>query len=416
MKTIEYGAFIQRLENDAIRENRKYCFIIGSGCSESSGFPTGKEMAEQWFREILVSCQEWESCPQDLKSALTDSAYSEESFKKILNMLVNEPHFFYRMLQKPISDPDEKPKFSDLVKLRFMNEVGSSYGILTSWRFDTDDDISSYFNNMNHKCGLKHSAGYSALANLMLKSRHNLVISTNFDTLLQDSINKIRSNEKEIYYDEPIIMSTVDTDIRCMKGGVFHSEEQSSYIFKLHHGLQNVKLLNLPHQTRYLPDKTFTFLDSVFEQYIPIVIGYSGGDIAFMDYLARTDQLKGKELFWLKRNLSDIPYPVRRVLENVGINSCMVQINGFDTSMVEIASVLSSTVNKDGSSGVIQEGTIIESYRQDYMPNMKEDRKVELDQEKSQNEEDSSSDSSSKLDYSYARKLEELKKFTRNRF
>lgn len=416
MTTISNKTFIQEIKSNAKKKEIKYCFIIGSGCSSSCGFPTGKMLAEQWFCELLSECPEWKDCPKSLQSALTDADYSNESFKLILNVLERTPEMFHALISSSMPDPDQRPEFKDLIRMRLVNEVKSSYGTLASWKFKNEKEIADYFSLINRNCGGISSKGYLALANLLLRSRHNLVISTNFDTLLQDNINKIRTSENGTdggrYFDEPIIMTRVDTTIRCMGDGRFHQDNEEAYIFKLHHGLQNVELLNLPYQTRYLPEETYRFLDSVFEQYCPIVLGYSGTDIAFMDYLARTNVLKNRKMFWLKRNPMDISYPVRRVLENVGRYGCIVKVNGFDECMVEITNSLYEDTHQLQSN---QGDFFIENNQQDNRINIKEAKKVNTDQEKRQHTVDFSTEKQHRKNLPYGELLRQLIELSKTR-
>jgi len=51
MNKIQLKTFLYHFCNN-IREDKKYCFILGSGASKSSGIPTGGELVKKWMEEL----------------------------------------------------------------------------------------------------------------------------------------------------------------------------------------------------------------------------------------------------------------------------------------------------------------------------------------------------------------------------
>lgn len=47
MKYLSTNAFLRKLNKD-----KRYCFVLGSGASISSGIPTGAKLMDSWIEEI----------------------------------------------------------------------------------------------------------------------------------------------------------------------------------------------------------------------------------------------------------------------------------------------------------------------------------------------------------------------------
>ena len=132
-------AFIHMF-GEAQKYNRRFCFILGSGASREGGIPTGVEMAKIWAEELKNKYEEKEL--QDLMKKLDIKSISPSS----------ENYF-------------------GIYELRYYPEYQEGY---------------AYFERELEK-GMP-SLGHHALAKILTGKTHNLAITTNFDSLIEDAL------------------------------------------------------------------------------------------------------------------------------------------------------------------------------------------------------------------------------------
>ena len=139
-KTITSRQLVRMLK-DASGESKgtKFCFLIGAGASMSSGIPSGADLARKWIREIEEDC-------------------GKDDFAKWKNKV-------------GISEDNVGEFYPQIYEKRFGHIPESGY-----------DCIRHYME------GKEPSLGYLILANIMVREKHNVVITTNFDNLLEDAI------------------------------------------------------------------------------------------------------------------------------------------------------------------------------------------------------------------------------------
>jgi tetratricopeptide (TPR) repeat protein len=171
--------------------------------------------------------------------------------------------------------------------------------------------------------------GYHTLALLLTETKgNNLIITTNFDTLVEDSLY-LYTNKKPLVINHDLLAQYVD-----------HNKRTRPIIAKLHHGL-----FFDPMNTNEVNDEWIkawsNVLAEVFRNYIPVVIGYGGGDTSLMRIL-NSDAIRMREgILWCTRNEngyeSDNP-EVCAVVEKH--NGFFVKIKGFDDLMLRIGNAM----------------------------------------------------------------------------
>jgi len=121
-----------------LRREKRFCFILGAGASKSSGILTGEELVQQWIKEL------------------------KESDKNDLDKLLSE---------KGIAENDYASHYSEIFDKRF--------------EFSKKDGFAFLEKTME---GAEPSCGYSFLAQILAQGKHNIVITTNFDSLTEDAL------------------------------------------------------------------------------------------------------------------------------------------------------------------------------------------------------------------------------------
>lgn len=262
--------FLNTLKESS-ENGKRYCFILGSGVSRNSGIPTGIDLSKTWVREI------------------------EERYDK------NEIDILMKRLGiKDISIKSEN--YFDIYNLRFFPDYGNGYSYLAK-------------KMENAKPGF----GHYPLARFLATTENNLVITTNFDSLIEDALF-IYTEKRPIVADHEFLAEYIDVSTK------------RPIIAKLHRGLF-FHPLNRSEELKELSAQWKKVLQTVFRIFTPIVIGYGGGDRTLMEFLKdKSVELNG--LYWCYVGATPGDDIVRLVKDKKGY---FVPIAGFDEMMLMLA-------------------------------------------------------------------------------
>lgn len=285
----------------AIKEGRdnseRFCFIIGSGASVSSGIPTGITLEAQWMKEMEESSgmEVVKENARNLKDHLeNDFADIEKDWEET----------------KKTGAPLPSRYYFDIYKLRFFPNHRNGYHYLEKVM-----------------AGKNPGFGYHPLA-LMLtdKSGSNLVITTNFDSLLEDALFLYTDSKPLVINHELLAEYAGDSNIK------------RPIIAKVHRGIF-FDPLNQPEETNELKGKWHDVLASVFQNYTPIVIGYGGGDNSLMNLL-EDDNIRMKNgIYWCYFEKHGIPNDkIQNLIKNK--KGYFVRTAGFDATMLAVGNAL----------------------------------------------------------------------------
>ena len=260
---------------------RKFCFVLGAGASKKSGIPTGMDLVDQWEDELKQR---------------------------------NEVYYNKWKASLEINDKNKYSHYSDYYEERFKRNPNDGYNFLEKVMMDK-----------------KPSVGYVLLSYILCKTSNNVVITTNFDRLVEESVN---------YYEHimPLVIPheslahLVTTDI------------QRPTILKVHRDLL-IKPINKhgcddkPSVDR-LDEKWKSALSLVFENYCPIFIGYAGNDNSLMDFLIeKAENFRTHKFccpYWV---LYDSDTPEGRVKDFLNLSDgYLINGDGFDKLMYRIGS------------------------------------------------------------------------------
>ena len=165
--------------------------------------------------------------------------------------------------------PISSEYYFDIYKLRFHANPRKGY---------------SYLEKIMERCD--PSLGYHTLAKLLTENnQHNLVITTNFDSLVEDALF-LYTDKKPLVVSHESLVDYMDANI------------QRPIVAKVHRGLM-YDPFNSPETTNELKPEWRKALTYALNVYTPIVIGYAGGDHSLMSFLEddHTDMRKGRTPF-----------------------------------------------------------------------------------------------------------------------
>lgn len=308
-KIISTKRLSQLIKESTENSEQRFCFILGSGASVESGIPSGSTLEMQWMDCLMGRLDDRGMPAMDEKETrrLADDLYEEKEIEHEFS----EIEAAWQHAKKEGRSISSEYYF-DIYKLRFHANPRKGY---------------SYLEKIMERCD--PSLGYHTLAKLLTENnQNNLVITTNFDSLVEDALF-LYTDKKPLVVSHESLVDYMDANI------------QRPIVAKVHRGLMYAPF-NSPETTNELKSEWQTALNHALNTYTPIVIGYAGGDHSLMSFLEddHTDMRRG--VYWCYRgkpDLSDLPEEkIQRFVEKR--NGYFVAIDGFDALMVEIGKVM----------------------------------------------------------------------------
>ena len=285
----------------AVREGRsnseRFCFIIGSGASVSSGIPTGAGLEAQWMKEMEES------------PGLDEIGEVAKTLEEHLEYKFEEIRVAWEETKKS-GTPLPSDYYFDLYKLRFFPNHRNGYHYLEKIMANRNPGF-----------------GYHPLA-LMLTdgSGSNLVITTNFDSLIEDALFFYTDDKPLVINHELLVEYAGDPNIK------------RPIIAKVHRGIF-FDPLNQPEETNGLKGIWRDVLASVFQSYTPIVIGYGGGDNSLMNFLEDSELKMKNGIYWCYFEKYGLPSEkIQRLIKDK--NGYLVRTAGFDATMLAFGNAL----------------------------------------------------------------------------
>jgi hypothetical protein len=259
--------------------DHSYAWVLGAGASRSSGIPLAGELVQRWLSELHRRLDR------------TGTPLPEWATAENLGI----PKFEYK-------------------------NAASFYSRLYERRFgDNPDEGFAYLETL--MTGKDPSPGYSILAQILDRTPHKVVISTNFDNLVADALSIYTTTFPLVIGHESLA-----NFVRVVS--------RRPIICKIHRDLL-LGPKNDHRSLRRLHESWAAALRSLFSQYTPCFIGYGGNDDSLMDLLESLDpgDIKG-QLIWCYHERYE---PSDRIAELVEQHrGALVPVPDFDMLMVQI--------------------------------------------------------------------------------
>lgn len=287
------------LFNESEKCNRRFCFILGSGTSREAGILTGVEMAELWSKEL-------------------DNKYEQNELNELM-----------KKLDVRNIEPSSKNYFG-IYDLLFYPDYQEGH---------------AYFERELEK-GVP-SLGHHTLAKILSGKTHNLAITTNFDSLIEDALF-IYTNKRPLVVGHESLTQFINLNI------------SRPIVAKIHRSLY-FQPFNRKEETDGLALGWQDTLRNAFMVYTPIVIGYAGGDQSLMKFLS-DDSIKMNGLYWCYWNKEEPSDDIINLVNSK--NGCFVPIEGFDQMMFMLSRKLGFENPEDEMKCVTQ--ARIERYNSQY--------------------------------------------------
>ncbi len=272
------NGFIQEMKEVSTGPHpRRFCFVLGAGASRSSGIKSGQELVSIWDEELSQRNPE-----------------AHTAWKEKLGVTEENRFGFY----------------SQYYERRFYRHPQDGYNYLEKL--------------MEHA---KPSAGYVMLSHLLTQTPNNVVITTNFDHLIEDAVN---------YYAQTIPM-------------VVGHEALSRYITLPIHRPTIVKIhrdllldpKNKTSEVDSLHENWQEALGRIFSQYHPVFIGYAGNDNSLMNFLLSNAEKFASDQwatpYWMLYKADQLNGKILTLLE--GSQGFCIRHQDFDETLFRIGAV-----------------------------------------------------------------------------
>jgi len=300
---------LSQLIKESSESSERFCFILGSGASVESGIPSGSSLEMQWMDCLMGKMEDRGMPPMDAGETreIAAALYAE----KEIGHEFQEIEAAWLQAKKE-GGPIPSEYYFDIYKLRFHANPRQGY---------------SYLEKIMERCN--PSLGYHTLAKLLTENNlHNLVITTNFDSLVEDALF--------LYTDKKPLVVGHESLVDYMEANI-----QRPIVAKVHRGLMYAPL-NSPESTEGLKPEWERALSHALNTYTPIVIGYAGGDHSLMSFLEKDPAALRKGVYWCYRGKCDpscLPEKnIRKFVKDCG--GYFAAIDGFDALMVEIGKTM----------------------------------------------------------------------------
>jgi len=268
VKETTLAALIDTVKNST-ETGKRYCFIIGAGASRASGIKTGAELAEEWLAEL----------------------------EKI--------------------DPNATREWSEKENID-INDPGSQYAKIYERRFILDP-ADGFIRLQREMEDAIPSPGYYYLSEILDRTQNKLVITTNFDSLTEDSLF-IYKNKKALVITHESLATYID------------ALSNRPTVIKIHRDLL-LQPKSSEADVKILSEEWKKSLKKVMDIYIPIVIGYGGNDGSLMNFLEEVSS-ENRNLYWCYRRDRPVKDRIRNLLEKY--RGFLIPIENFDDTMFHL--------------------------------------------------------------------------------
>lgn len=343
---MDFASFLHRIKKERLIEGQQFCFVLGAGASYDCGIPKASELVDKWYDELLqdsLQSEQWQ-----WRKILKES--KEKALDETINALKTDESLFRLVLSPMTWENDGQFTLADLIRIKFTENESEKYSRLFSAVFPTPTMRRNYIRSFVQDA--TPGRGHETLGKILCETNNNIVITTNFDTLVETAIYKSRHSKELITMKHCNDTTCAAFDAEGSLNPVFQQQRRNvALVIKAHGDLDRAEQKNTIEELRQLPDSFYKKLKSIFHNYKPIFIGYSGNDSGLVDLLVRyANEVQRTSdncgCYWLIYR-DDVSHPEDYLPERARtylrqVNGQCITHKGFESSICEIADALLS--------------------------------------------------------------------------
>ncbi len=198
-----------------------YALLLGSGVSRSAGIPTGWEVVLDLIRKLALLSSE--DCQPDAATWYRNKYQDEPDYSKLLDLIAKSPSERSQLLKSYFAPTQEE-----------------------------------------REQGLKvPTAAHRAIASLVVEGYIRVILTTNFDRLMEKALEEVGINPTVIGTPDAIDGAIPLTHTKCL-------------IIKMHGDYLDTRIKNTPTELEQYDKRLDSLLDRVFDEFGLIVCGWSG--------------------------------------------------------------------------------------------------------------------------------------------
>ena len=156
-RSIKENQLLHSIIENLDRDRTRFAFLLGAGASRSSGIGSAAELARKWMNELK------KYYPEAIQKLDIDSTTDRNKMAEA---------------------------YSNIYQARFGHNPADGY-----------HELEAIITNTN----VDPSLGYVLLANLMLKTANNLVLTVNFDRLVETALLTVFNRHAKVVYHESML-------------------------------------------------------------------------------------------------------------------------------------------------------------------------------------------------------------------
>lgn len=228
-----------------------YALLLGSGISRSAGIPTGWEITLDLIKKLAHLKKE--NCEPDPEKWFEDTFQEEANYSKLLGLVAKTSSERNKLLRAYFDPTDEERQ-------------------------------------QNIKTP---TVAHKTIADLVVKGYIKVILTTNFDRLLEKSLEEAGIN--------PVVIGTTD----AIKGAepIVHSQ---CTVIKLHGDYLDNRIKNTPEELSEYDPELNNLIDRIFDDFGLIICGWSGKwDTALCNAIKRCKSHRYTTFWAIKDNPSE---------------------------------------------------------------------------------------------------------------
>ena len=224
-----------------------FALLLGSGVSRAAGIPTGWEIVQDLCRKLAAL--EGEDCEPDPAAWYHDRFGKDPDYADLLGTLGKTPSERQRMLREYFEPSEEERQEGNKTP----------------------------------------TAAHKAIASLVVQGIIKVIITTNFDRLLEAALQEVSI--------QPTVIATPD----AARGAVPLVHSQCT-ILKVHGDYLDTRIKNAPDELAKYSPKIRSLLDRILDEYGLVICGWSGDwDVALRAAIERATNRRFST-YWAVRN------------------------------------------------------------------------------------------------------------------
>lgn len=248
---MDFLSFLKRIESERKYVNQRFCFVLGAGASYNCGIAKASDLIDEWYGELLE-----DYCSSDQWKKILSKG-RDEALNDTINALKNDEELLRQIFSPTVWETNTKLTVADLIRIKFIENESEKYSRLFSVVYPTV--------RMRQACIEKFiqagtpGKGHESLSQLLCETNNNIVITTNFDRLVETAIQTSGHSKDLIVLSNcnDMSCSAFDENSNCLNSIFQQRQKNAPLVIKAHGDVDRIEQKNTIEELRRLPDSFY---------------------------------------------------------------------------------------------------------------------------------------------------------------